>query len=70
MSNWRTIEHPAILNAERIGYDGFRQPQLAPICPECGAETDTFYCRNGKVVGCDHCVQLADAWDFIAEEIE
>lgn len=39
-----------------------------PICPECGEETDTLY-RNdlGEIVGCDHCVNAVDAWEWPGE---
>ena len=33
-----------------------------PVCPVCGAETDTFYRVFGEVIGCDHCVEITDAW--------
>lgn len=34
-----------------------------PICPVCGAETDTVY-KNvyGDSVGCPECVTEVDAW--------
>lgn len=68
MSNWRTIEHPAIRDAERTGYASGKEPR-PPVCPECGAETDTVYCRDGEVVGCDRCVHPADAWIVCGEAV-
>ena len=36
---------------------------ICPICPVCGAETDTVY-KNvyGDPVGCPECVTEVDAW--------
>lgn len=35
-----------------------------PICPICGAETDTFFKNNdSEIVGCDECVRKVDAWE-------
>lgn len=46
-------------------------PPPLPICPSCGAETDTFYrARMGSlggrnnIIGCDCCIEAVDAWDF------
>jgi len=37
-----------------------------PICPVCGAETDTLYMdRHGDIFGCDECVKTVDAWDYM-----
>ena len=35
-----------------------------PVCPVCGAETDTYYLDEyGDVIGCDCCIRAVDAWD-------
>ena len=35
-----------------------------PVCPICGAETDTYYKNaDGEIVGCDECVSTIDAWE-------
>lgn len=59
----RAPDHPVIRAAERTGLAGGGQARW-PICPLCGAETDTFY-RDGrrKLVGCDRCVAAVDAWE-------
>lgn len=38
-----------------------------PICPVCGAETDTVYVdrRTFDVVGCDECLVSEDAWEVL-----
>ena len=36
-----------------------------PVCPVCGAETDTFKKDfYGDICGCDQCVKDVDAWDY------
>ena len=48
---------PWIRDAELNGY-----PELAPVrCPICGEEAETFYLQDGIVIGCEHCVETADA---------
>ena len=44
------------------------EPTPPPICPICGAETDTFK-RDyfGDIVGCDECIKEVDAWDYREE---
>lgn len=56
-------DHPVIRNMERTGYPDGKEPKY-PLCPICGAETDTFY-RNKDldIIGCDECVSTVDAWD-------
>lgn len=41
------------------------EPTPPPVCPVCGAETDT-YIRDyyGDIVGCDQCTKEIDAWDW------
>lgn len=40
-----------------------------PICPVCGAETDTFFQdKYGDIVGCDECIKRLDAWDYVQED--
>ena len=41
-----------------------KEPEF-PICPVCGAETDTYYrdINSGEIVGCDECIESVDAWD-------
>lgn len=35
-----------------------------PRCPICGQECETLYkSKNGAVVGCDECIETADAWE-------
>ena len=41
MSTGCMLDHPAIRNAERTGYESGSEPRV-PVCPVCGAETDTF----------------------------
>ncbi len=56
-------DHPVIRNMERTGYPDGREPRW-PVCPVCGAETDTFYQgRDRAVMGCDRCVGVVDAWE-------
>ena len=55
-----------LLFANDIGHEPSLEPPAAtvPICPVCGAETDTYYYdRYGEVVGCSECIETRDAWD-------
>jgi len=38
-----------------------------PVCPVCGAETDTFHINErNDVVGCENCVYSVDAWEVVS----
>lgn len=40
-----------------------------PICPVCGKECDTVYLdENRDVAGCDRCIRLKDAYEYLALE--
>ena len=40
-----------------------------PRCPVCGRECDTLYLdSNREVSGCDRCVTLIDAYEYLYEE--
>ena len=40
-----------------------------PICPVCGKECDTVYLdENRDVTGCDRCIRLKDAYEYLALE--
>ena len=42
-----------------------------PICPVCGRECDTVYLdMDDEVIGCDQCISMADAYDYLYEEEE
>ena len=45
--------------------------EFIPACPICGKECDTVYLdTDEEVVGCDQCISLADAYDYLYEEEE
>ena len=44
-------DHPVIRNMEQTGQPDGKEPKF-PICPVCGAETDTFYKCDTEIVGC------------------
>lgn len=49
------------------------EPKLTiPICPICGAETDTYVRsrHDGAIIGCPECVEDIDAWDYRMEHEE
>ena len=51
-----------------IGHEPNLEPPFepVPICPVCGAETDTYYCdKYGDIVGCSECIETQDAYDAI-----
>ena len=42
---------------------------LVPRCPVCGRECDTLYLAGDReVFGCDRCVTLIDAYEYLYEE--
>lgn len=57
---------PWIRDAEMYG-DG---PCLEPECPVCGSRCETIYEIGGSVVGCEHCVDEYDAYEWLAQKIE
>ena len=43
--------------------------EFVPHCPACGRECDTLYLDSGREVsGCDRCVTLIDACEYLYEE--
>ncbi len=58
----RVLDHPVIRNCEETGYPDGREPKF-PICPVCGAETDTYFKCDTEVVGCSECITKVDAWE-------
>ena len=35
-----------------------------PVCPICHQRCDTIYrADDGTIVGCDRCIEAADAWE-------
>ena len=57
-------DHPVIRNMEQTGHPDGREPKF-PICPVCGAETDTYYKCDMEIVGCDECVSSVNAWEEV-----
>ena len=39
-----------------------------PVCPICGEECDTIYKKDGEVIGCYHCIDAVDAWEWAEQE--
>lgn len=43
--------------------------EFIPRCPACGKECDTIYLDSDRdVFGCDRCVSLEDAYEYLYEE--
>ncbi len=43
--------------------------EFIPRCPVCGLECDTLYLNSDReVFGCDRCISLVDAYEFLYEE--
>ena len=41
-----------------------------PICPICGQECSFLYFdKNDDVCGCDNCVEVRDAWEYLEAQI-
>ena len=46
-------------------------PKPIPACPYCGKECDTVYLdADGDIVGCDQCISMADAYDYLYEDVD
>lgn len=60
-------DHPVIRNMERTGYPDGREPEEI-CCPVCGEECETLYINLGTVVGCDQCITVRDAQEYMEEE--
>lgn len=64
------LDHPVIVNLERTGYPDGKEPEY-PICPNCDEIADTFYINaDNEIIGCDNCITVRDAWEFIDEGAE
>ncbi len=51
--------------------DPVDEDDFVPICPVCGKECDTVYLdKDDEVVGCDRCISMTDAYDYLYEEEE
>ena len=43
--------------------------ELAPlICPECGCEYERGFTKDGRVIGCEHCIAEICAYDEFYRE--
>lgn len=38
-----------------------------PICPYCNSECRLLYKRDELVIGCDVCIDMCDAYDYMME---
>lgn len=48
--------------------NGIPEPPPPPHCPICGQDTELFYLQNGEIIGCENCIESADAYDMAEEE--
>ena len=53
------LQHPDITYMEKYGGD----EGIEIECPICGYVCETFYKRDGEIVGCDMCVEKVDAYE-------
>ena len=56
-----------------IGFEPPLEPRgyCVPVCPWCGADTDTVLRdRCGDVVGCPECIEAVDAWSLEREDFD
>lgn len=56
-----------------IGFEPPLEPRAyrVPVCPWCGADTDTVLRdRGGEVVGCPECIEAVDAWSLEREDFD
>lgn len=62
----RRIVRESEISMIDIGFEPLLEPKpyRVPLCPACGAETDTIIRdRYGRIVGCRECVEEIDAWE-------
>lgn len=38
-----------------------------PICPVCGFDCNQVFTRCGEVIGCENCVSVEDAYEWMEE---
>ena len=37
-------------------------------CPECGAISETYYRRDGQIIGCENCIETVYWYEIEPEE--
>ena len=52
---------PWIRDAENDGLPS--EPE--PVCPVCGAECEVIYRIGDDAIGCENCVEVIDACDYV-----
>lgn len=58
------LEHPDITTMNRYGTLKDEPPIF---CPICGEECASFYKLDGRIVGCDMCIEKVDAYEEMTE---
>ena len=59
----RDLEHPDIT---RLMRDGIPENKTK-YCPCCGAECEKFFIEDGKIIGCDYCIEVCDVDEWEGE---
>ena len=57
----------------QIGFEPPLEPRAyrVPVCPVCGAETDTILRdMDNVIVGCPECIEAVDAWSLEREDFD
>lgn len=54
------MEHPDVSKLRRFGVPADDNVE----CPMCGSEAETFYRKNGVIIGCEDCIESVD-WSEI-----
>lgn len=44
--------------------------KIEPICPVCGFDCYQIFTRMGQVIGCENCVSVEDAYEWMEEQSE
>ena len=61
MGTVEILDAPWIREAENNGLE-----EAAPVyCPCCHEECEQLFVSNGDVLGCEHCVTVEDAYDWM-----
>lgn len=61
-------DHPVVDNLRSTGYPNGQEPVVMK-CPKCGDECDFYYTDiNNEIVGCENCIGMYDAIDFVENE--
>lgn len=60
------LEHPDITRMNKCGTLS-TEDEKPVFCPICGEECESFYKLDGRIVGCEMCIEKVDAYEEMTE---